>query len=536
MVLLFLTLPAYYYLLKPGLPNTQDGEYYLIRIAALHRTLRDFQIPPRFDGYLNHTYGYPVLNFLYPLFYYLGEIFYLSKFSLVLSTKACLILSFLFSAFFMYLFCQEFFTKIPSLFASMLYTYFPYRFTDVYIRGSFGEALTFVFVPLVFWATIRLLKTNDKKYLALGSLSIASLIMSHNVMALLFIPIIFVFILLWSYQQRQKRHSPLELKNLIALLFLSLGLSCFFWLPAVYEIKYTIFSQTRVSTFFDYFPKTAHLFWPFLKNLPPAPGFEDASILWLGPLLVPILLISLLIIKKRKDILALSLVCIIFFCLFLMNPASTFLWKIKSIHQLVQFPWRLLSMICFVSAFLGGYTMSIIKNKKTQIILFLILTILLIITNKNNLKPKNYLFRDDNFYFTNDSTTVTQNEYLPKWVKNPPTQAPPHKIETNAHYQIINQKSNFLEFTTLSQTPESITVNTVYYPGWNLTINNQKAPINYLENGLIKFQIPQGKAKIVLKFSETPLRYFSDIITIIAALFLIPLMFLPTSKEKINER
>jgi hypothetical protein len=529
-LLILFTIPSFFYLLRPGLPATQDGEDYLIRLAAFHRCLRDFQIPPRFAGQLNYTYGYPIFNFLYPLFYYIGEIFYLAGFSLILSAKSLLILSFIFSSFFMYIFSREFFPKIPSVLASIFYVYAPYRFTDVYIRGSFGEAIAFVFIPLIFWSISRIFKTSQKKYIATGGFSLAALIMSHNVIAFIFSPIIIVFICFCLYKQRKTKFLFQSLKHSISLLTLSLGLSCFFWLPAILEIKYTVFSQTHVSTFFDYFPKLTHLFLPIFKNLPKAPGFGEINPLQVGPIHTMIIILSLIfILKKKKQEWPLFFLTILLISFFLMNPISTNLWKIKSIHQFVQFPWRLLSVVCFTASFLSAFVLSQIKTKNRQILILSILIPLIIFTNKDNLRPKDYLLRDDNFYFTNDSTTVTQNEYLPRWVKNPPSKAPPKKIETQAQYQIAKQKSNLLEFTILTKGPTSVVINTVYYPGWDLFINNQKKAINYEKSGLIEFNLPQGESKITLKFKETYLRLFSDIITLISFLFLICLLLPKTS-------
>ena len=532
-LLILFTIPSFFYLLRPGLPATQDGEDYLIRLAAFHRCLRDFQIPPRFAGQLNYTYGYPIFNFLYPFFYYIGEIFYLAGFSLILSAKSLLILSFIFSSFFMYIFSREFFPKIPSVLASIFYVYAPYRFTDVYIRGSFGEAIAFVFIPLIFWSISRIFKTSQKKYIATGGFSLAALIMSHNVIAFIFSPIIIAFICLCLYKQRKTKLLFQSLKHSISLLTLSLGLSCFFWLPAILEIKFTIFSQTRVSTFFEYFPKFSHLFLPFLKDFPQAPGFEGTTALQVGPLhTLAILLSSFFIFKKgKKRRWPFFFFIILILSFFLMNPISTNFWKIKSIHQFVQFPWRLLSVVCFTASFLSAFVLSQIKTKERQILILSILIPLIIFTNKDNLRPKYYLLKDDNFYFTNDSTTVTQNEYLPPWVKNPPSKAPPKKIETQAQYQIAKQKSNLLEFTILTKGPTSVVINTIYYPGWDLFINNQKKAINYEKSGLIEFNPPQGESKITLKFKETYLRLFSDIITLISFLFLICLLLPKTSKS-----
>src|SRR3989338_3972110 len=59
---------------KKGYFESHDGEWMVIRFSAFHQTLASGQIPVRFVDRLNNNYGYPVLNFLYPLPFYLAEI------------------------------------------------------------------------------------------------------------------------------------------------------------------------------------------------------------------------------------------------------------------------------------------------------------------------------------------------------------------------------------------------------------------------------------------------------------------------------
>jgi len=51
-----------------------------------------------------------------------------------------------------------------ALLATIVYITSPYFFTDIYIRHSLGEAMAFVFVPLVFWGLYRLFNTEKNHY------------------------------------------------------------------------------------------------------------------------------------------------------------------------------------------------------------------------------------------------------------------------------------------------------------------------------------------------------------------------------------
>lgn len=224
LILGILLLPLIWPLLRPGFFVTDDGEWMIIRLSAFHETLKTGQFPVRFLERLNHGYGYPVTNFLYPLPFYLGETIHLLGFSFVDSVKILFLLSFLMGAVFMYWY--------KGILAAIVYSYFPYHVFDVYKRGSLGEAVAFIFLPLIFYFI-------DKKKFLFSALATAFLITSHNVIAFLFLPVIFIYSRSWK------------------LILLALGLSCFFWFPAIFDLQYTRASAVQVADFSKYF------LWPY---------------------------------------------------------------------------------------------------------------------------------------------------------------------------------------------------------------------------------------------------------------------------------
>ena len=60
-------------LLRDGFFVSDDGDWMIIRFSAFFQSFREGQFPVRYLGRLNYEYGYPVSNFLYPGFLYLGS-------------------------------------------------------------------------------------------------------------------------------------------------------------------------------------------------------------------------------------------------------------------------------------------------------------------------------------------------------------------------------------------------------------------------------------------------------------------------------
>jgi len=152
-IILFLLLtPSVVALFHKGFFPTDDGSWMVIRLSAFYEALRNGQFPVRFLPRLNNGYGYPVADFLYPLFMYIGTPIHVLGFSFVDTIKLIFGASLIGSSFFCFLWLRKIFGNIQSLVGSLTYTFFPYHLWDVYKRGSVGEVLALSIVPFILWS------------------------------------------------------------------------------------------------------------------------------------------------------------------------------------------------------------------------------------------------------------------------------------------------------------------------------------------------------------------------------------------------
>lgn len=516
LLLFLLLLPALWALLKPGFFPSHDGEWMVVRLSDFHRSLVSGQIPVRWAARLNHQYGYPVFNFLYPLSLYFGEIFHLAGLNFVWSIKAVFIFSFFLSAFFIFLWLKEKWGDMGGFLAALVYVYTPYRMVDVYVRGSLGEALAFVWPPLIFWTVERLAKKFNYRNIAIGSLSLAALICSHNTLALLFI-ILLGFYLLYLWRQQKSLYF---IVYSLYFILLAAGLSAFFWIPAFSDRQFVIFDSVVVSDFFSHFPSFSQLLLPSWGYGPSLPNSsQDLISFQVGILNLIISLIAIFIwLKSKKEPRENVSFFLIAFWLafFFLLPLSSAIWKILPIYRLIQFPWRLLSLTTFLSAVLTGFLISKLGKQK-QILLSIILIIFFLFIAKNYAQPEEHLNRPLGFYTTNEDSTTVQNEYTPIWVKTLPRQRAPERVEIikgEGEIKHLQLSSKQVAFQATLKKPSKIRLNIHYFPGWQLFINQQKQVIDYESNGLIQFDIPEGDFEVKVIFGETPLRLIADLISL----------------------
>ena len=67
-----------------------------------------------------------------------------------------------------------------------------------------------------------------------------------------------------------------------------------------------------------------------------------------------------------------------------------------------------------------------------------------------------------------------------------------------------------------------ITINTIYFPGWQAYVNGEPAGILYNNpNGLISLSLNKGDNNVEVKFSETAVGHLADLISIISIGYLL---------------
>lgn len=475
---------------------THDGEWAIVRIADIGRSLRDGQFPVRFSGYLNHQYGYPLFNFAYPLPSYLGLLVKQFHIGLVDSLKLLFAISVPLSAIFMFLTARKLWNNdFAGLVSSLFYVYLPYRIVDLYARGSVGESLAFILFPLLFWLVLR----NS----FLVAIFFAALVLTHNIMALLFAPILVCLAIAVKSKQ-----------SLVYMLF-GLGLSAFFWLPAILEKQNIILSIVPIANRALYFVKPLQLLlpqWGYGLPTDPSGGFSY-QIGW--PHALAFILVGIMAVKSKKYFPGL-----LFFLglgmILMMFSFTAIVWQVTPLLKEINYPWTLLAPLGFVVSLLAGYLGSIKRGK----IVGLILVIFAIILVLPNAKPAYYFDKGDNFYTTNDGTTTSSDELMPVWVKIKPTESPSKKVEVvSGTGEITNivSKSNSLSFEANLNTSTKVLVNTIYYPGWSFSANGQNFPITYSNpKGLMTLNLPAGDFNVIGKIKDTPDRTASNLISLVS--------------------
>ncbi len=495
LVILVLSTPAIWALLVHGFYGASD-DLHIAWLEQLDVTLRAGQFPPRFVPDLSFGFGYPLFNFVFPLPFYLGEIFHLFGLSFVDSVKTVFLLSIPLSGYFMYKFLKEHTSFWLALAGAAIYIYTPYRSTDIYVRGAFGEALAFIFPPLIAWAATKISKEKSWKWVGILGLGVTGLILSHNIMAYMFIPFLLIFALIIGF-------------NLKTFYGFALGLliSIYFWLPAIVESG--LMKYDTVFNFIDHFPTLKQLVTPYFGYGASVPGPYDGMSFFLGAVNIVLIVSALVLVKKltKVSVWALGMIAV---SIFMMNFRSTFLWQNLPLIPYFQFPWRFLSLTTFATSIL----VIIFDKFKYAKQVGIALIVGVIALNFSFFKPHDFLGRTDEYYINRYiPSPIASSEYLktgeeylrlPKATEKRPTEVSPDKKLSST-------------FEVNSETPKILDYYKYYFPGWEVKIDGKRVEAYAGKPyGQIEFKVPAGKHTVNIAFKESPFRMILDILSLLS--------------------
>lgn len=491
LLIIGLALPLLWPLLRPGFFVSDDGEWMIIRLAAFSQTLKGGQFPVRFLETLNHGYGYPVTNFLYPLPFYLGSLVHFLGLSFIGSVKLLFAIDIVGGSIFVFLFLKERFKTIAAVIGAIGFLSHPYIIFDLYKRGSLGELTAIMFATATILFLTKYLKGSRRFYFSLAVLFWAATITSHNTVGLISAVVILVLPVFLKEQFKTT-----DFLRTGAAFGMALLVSAFFWIPAIGEYGLTIAPSIDVANYRDYFLNFVEL-GKFLSI----------------PILVIIAIFAHQIISRDTG--RLTRVCLLLLAIsaFFASSLSTPFWDQLPLGRIVQFPWRFISLFIIVAPVVIA---GVVKSKRSVVIACMLLGTGYLF-QISQLKVQ-HINRDDAYYETNDDTTTVKGEYLTKFVKTAPTKAPVEPIEILDGVGSVEGNSVRLSSTA------RVRVNKMYYPGHVLMINGETGRFDYKTSGFIETYLPQGDYTIETGFTESPLRFFSDLLSVVGVLTIFALV------------
>lgn len=565
LVLFFAVLAGRSLIFQSGYFNMHD-DLQMMRQLQMEKCLLDGQIPCRWVPDMGYGFGFPLFNFYPPLPYLIGEAFRIFGTSFVTAVKLTFALSLIISGITMYLLAKEFFGRIGAVLSSVFYIWAPYRAVDVYVRGAMNESWAFAWLPLICWASLKLIRSEKKgeiKWIMTLALAWFALLASHNLMVIIFAPVFigWIFIHLWCEGKWNK------IPKLLISGFWAFGLTAFSTLPALFENQLTHITSA-LKGYFQFHVHFASLNQLFLSRFWGYDGsewgiendgmsFAIGKLHWISSFFVAVL-VSIKLFAKRKlgfvDKLkqdGLSLITYYFllvgwFSAFLIHSKSTFIWFAIPQLAYVQFPWRFLSIVVFAFSFVIGVIPGVIAKWKSkhglltklvvtppQFVVSLMLILGLILLNWNYFRPKGGAMGPltDEEKFSGEAWRLQKKagimDYLPLTVKQEPNSPQSELAEViEGEAEIIKPEQGtywaLFDIDVESESAE-VRINIFDFPNWRVFVENNEVEVFISEDeewGRIHVEISQGEHRVYAQLFNTPVRTVGNTISLASWLIL----------------
>jgi uncharacterized membrane protein len=502
--------------------------------------LKDGVIYPRWTHLDFWGYGSPTFILYSPLSFYLISLYNVFTGSIILSMNIAQFTALFLCSIGMFFLIREFYPERTALLTAIFYIFLPFNMSQMYVLGNFASNISIFWFPLVFLFIFRYLEKYNYRYIIYAGACYGGLILTHLINAYMFTFVILAFLIYISIVRKR-------LKDLIALPFIILIgilIAAAYLFPLMYEKQFVhleVFKTLKWLIFSDFFilpnktGKLVNLAWSVYYNT-----YLFHTLFFLIVILLffvqsvklsrikPLTILNTI----NKFFIGLSLVSI-----FLLFGPSTFLWESVPFFAYIQFPVRWLNITAFAVAFLSASFFSVMNTLNSSkmkryfipVVLFLICILL-------------------DYRYISTPSVFTKQELIPIHGVNWTFEHLPARVDIKRV-----SKGNLREETVIirgagkadvikwgpcervveiaADQPVTVRLKIFNFPGWKAFIDGMQTEIKTEKDvGAMIIDIPEGKHKLELRFEDTPIRYYSKIVSLVS--FLAMCCFLLFYKHK----
>ena len=531
-------------LLQPQLPETADGTLFLYRLGLLDHTWQYEGLWVRYSPQLAYGYSAPLFNYFSPASLFIPLTTHLLGLSLIGAWLAGMLLYIVLGGIGMYHLGRQWSNDLGGVVAAIAYLYSPYLLFNVYTRGTISETAALAILPWVLWAFGRLVVAQNRVHFLLATLIYATFILLHNIMTVHGTLLLCGLIVYWIWQSTQRWQL---IRYLGAAFLIAIGITSFFWLPAILETSYV-----QISTVTDYLPHvnvvenlrplSASLSLPVTADTSQMNPDIPITLSWVQIVIVGIGLPFLLRDRSRRlgILLLIAFICI---WIFMTTPWSAWIWELVPFIGFTQFPWRVLGLASLLLAILAGASVAVYVNRFASarnvlvgvavcaILLYAIpwlFTRYLPIDSPEPIQTVQQFEAD-----TGLLTLGSYAEHLPIWVQDaPPSDWIEAQITTTGIFDRLNPNPNIAVLNSeWGITSAILSVEIIeetdaefywlYMPGFHAEVEGEQVVVSPSNpHGLVSVPLSPGQSEIRISLSATPIQQISELISLLSFVIL----------------
>ena len=502
-----------------------DGSQHLMRAYGTYQTFKQDKTKQIISKFTN-GFGYSWNLFYGPLSADLILLFGVLFGTFNLGFKFALFVIVFISGVFMYKFIIELTdSENTALLAGIIYITSPYFFTDIYTRHAIGEAMAFVFVPMVFLGLYNLFNTEKNHYYLIVGAS--GLILSHNISTVLTLLFAGIYCLI-NFKNWSSTHVKKGLLIDIAFIIL---ITSFYWMPfleAKFFTNYQVYEKDAMSSQESFLAHALSIKDLFITKNYTSYFFE------IGLPVLLMLAFSGMTYRRLTENKKEYLFFLISGLLSIWMATKYFPWKwLPNSVYIIQLPWRMMVFSTFFFAVVTSINMAnlIVKFNLRDVMIIAAICFLFSCSLMQSIPKAEYVpeVRDYSIY----PVTGQNNEWLPGMgrLEYLPTKAHNNTfyiatrkneinlISGNATVQDAIKIGNYMIAKITTEEEVELELPYMYYPGYTVRFDGIILSTFETENGFIGCNLPKNEdGTLEVKYTGTKLMHLSKIISIISGI------------------
>ncbi len=517
--------------------DVQDTFFHTQRICSIKNALLEGQFPVRIYAEIYNDYGYGASLFYPDIFLYIPAVFCMLGLPLAASYNLFLILINVATITIVYVgFSKITQSKMIGALAAILYQMSIYRLLDLYTRASIGEALAFIFCPMVLWGFTAICR---KEYRAWYVLAIAytGLLQSHILTFIMMVLVGVMYVLFHGKAFLDKKAIVAVVKAVIVTILIN----AWFLLPLLQVSGMNVIAFLGTESYWQtgasfaqlwdvrYVTAGGHELYNFAAtpSMPKTPGV----FLFVGAiLLVPAFIFYRTRIGNEKK----SVLCYLGAGL-LATVMVTYIfpWNwirkigfLKIFFEKFQFIWRwnILAILFLSVAAAYGFYYLFLKGQKYTKIYFILIAVAACLFSGVYLRQ-----------YVKQATEYTSEQAIEKGYMDRLYVVPGFNTEALGNFasniegiQITDVIKGYLEITVdfkyetkqNTEEPPYIEVPITYYPGYNAYIDGEKVQTECSIWGVVRVLMPQEvmEGTLYVVYEESTINQIANIISILTML------------------
>ena len=521
-------------LMRPGVQNYRDALMSVYRVFELDQAWQRGVLYPRISPNLNFGLGAPLFQFYPPLAAYVGLLLHKLGLGFLAATKGMMALALLGGGLGIYGYVRWLTAKrLGAATAALLFLLSPYVLLTTFERGAAAEGAALAILPWLVWMLHRLL--DDRRFWAvcIGALMVAAAMLAHNVTALYVLPAALAYTGILA--AARKDYAAL---GRIGLAFvLGLGLSAFYWIPALAELRYTRAETMMLQGVNDVrnglvaAAKLVQDSWTTIY------GGDDRFRYGLLMFVYGIVgVVSVPWQERRLRLPAALLAGAWVVILLLQLRQAEIFWQQMPLVRFIQFPWRLYGLAAFCTVVLLGMLLNSPRlgavprwlpfGAAVALVVGAVLVqapnarveALTLWTDLREQKvalPNLYELGRLEFPLFTDYTSVAMSTYGSAITQSRPPDAITREENAGApSIKIERMIRNGFELAVGAPAQFALKAPRAYFPGWQVYVDG--APVTTAPSGplgLVTAEVPAGDHQVRIAFDQTPLRKAADLIS-----------------------